>query len=330
MSSTALLIVDIRNKLAVSIGITFIFFGTVGNLLNIILFRKRALRTLSPCIPFLLAASIANLIDIYSVIMLRMLIGFKITPTFYSSVVCKLQLYLYYTTYCISSWLMVACCADRFFSSSRSANVRSYSNIRWTSRIILAIIIILLILYSEVFYCYEANQFNKPAPCFPQNDACNAVDIVFYFIFQAIGPPVFMLIFGIGTFIHIRQGRQIRQQPTSAAETGTRTISSILTRKTRRNGEEILSMLTIQVILYLICSMPFFATKIYSIIPLSINKSALRLSVENLIVNITVFISFIDKIFSFYIYTLSSKYYRQELIKLVTRCWPKRRNVPQN
>ncbi len=330
MSSTSLLIVDIRNKLVSSISITFILFGTVGNLLNIILFRKRALWTLSPCIPFLLAASIANMIDIYSIIMLRMLIGFKITPTFYSSVVCKLQLYLYYTTYCISSWLMVACCVDRFFSSSRSAIVRSYSNIRLTGRITLVIIIIISIVYSPVLYCYEANQFNKPAPCFPQNNACNAFDITFYFIFQATGPPVFMLIFGIGTFIHIRQGRQIRQQPTSATDIGTRTISSTPTRKTERNGREILSMLTMQVILYLICSMPFFATKIYSILPLSTNLSDVQISVVNLIVNIAVLFSFVDKIFSFYIYTLSSKYYRQELIKLVTQCWPQRRIVPQN
>jgi hypothetical protein len=225
---------------------------------------------------------------------------------------------------------MVACCVDRFFSSSRSAIVRSYSNIRLTGRITLVIIIIISIVYSPVLYCYEANQFNKPAPCFPQNNACNAFDITFYFIFQATGPPVFMLIFGIGTFIHIRQGRQIRQQPTSATDIGTRTISSTPTRKTERNGREILSMLTMQVILYLICSMPFFATKIYSILPLSTNLSDVQISVVNLIVNIAVLFSFVDKIFSFYIYTLSSKYYRQELIKLVTQCWPQRRIVPQN
>jgi hypothetical protein len=225
---------------------------------------------------------------------------------------------------------MVACCVDRFFSSSRSAIVRSYSNIRLTGRITLVIIIIISIVYSPVLYCYEANQFNKPAPCFPQNNACNAFDITFYFIFQATGPPVFMLIFGIGTFIHIRQGRQIRQQPTSATDIGTRTISSTPTRKTERNGREILSMLTMQVILYLICSMPFFATKIYSILPLSTNLSDVQISVVNLIVNIAVLFSFVDKIFSFYIYTLSSKYYRQELIKLTSRCWPQRRIAPQN
>jgi hypothetical protein len=225
---------------------------------------------------------------------------------------------------------MVACCADRFFSSSRSAIVRSYSNIRLTGRIILVIIVIISIVYSEVFYCFEANQFNRSTPCFPQNNVCIALAIIFYFIFQAIGPPVFMLIFGIGTFIHIRQGRQIRKQPISAAEIDTRTTSSIPTRKTKINGGEILPMLTIQVILYIICSMPFFATKIYSVMTLSINKSDLQLSIENLIVNIAVFLSFVDKIFSFYIYTLSNKYYRRELIKLVTRCWSQGLTAPRN
>jgi len=330
MSSTALLIISIRNDLLSSVGITFIILGTVGNLLNIILFKKRALWTLSPCIPFLLAASIANMIGIYSVVMLRMLIGFKITPTFYSSVACKLQLYLYYTTFCISSWLMVACCVDRFFSSSRSAMIRNYSNMRMTSRIIGAIVIIILLVDSQALYCYEANQFSKLAPCFPKNDVCNALDIILYFIFQATGPPVFMLIFGIGTFIHIRQGRKIRQQSTNTGEIGTRKISSITKRNTRRNGQEILYMLTIQITLYLIFTMPFFAIKIYSIIPFSTNRSDVQSSVLSLLLNIATLFSFTDKIFSFYIYTLSSKYYRQELIKLFTRCWPQRRIAPQN
>jgi hypothetical protein len=76
--------------------------------------------------------------------------------------------------------------------------------------------------------------------------------------------------------------------------------------------------------------MPFLAVKIYSNIPLSTMKSALQLSIERLVFNIALLFSLIDKIFSFYIYTLSSKYYRQELIKLTTRCWPQRRIAPQN
>jgi hypothetical protein len=287
----------------------------VGNLLNIILFRKRALWALSPCIPFLFAASIANMIDIYSFVLFGTLTGFQISPILYSPVVCKLQIYLFYTSYCISSWLMVACCADRFFSSSHSTIIRSYSNIQMTNRIIFVITIVNLLVYSQVLYCYEANQANTTGVCYTQNSVCNALDIIYYFIFQAIRPSVFMFIFGIGTFIHIRQGRVVRQALINRTEMVRVTTIMYM----RRSGREILRILTIQVILYLVCSMPFLIVKIYSNIPLSTVKSALQHSIEKLILNIALLLSLIDKIFSFYIYTLSSKYYRQELTKLVTQ-----------
>jgi hypothetical protein len=320
MSSTSIWILDIRNKLLSSSGIMFMIVDTVGNLLNIILFKQRHLRTLSPSITFLLAASVVNLVGIYSYILLCTLIGFKITPTFYLSSVCKLQLYLYYTSFCLSSWYMVGCFADRFLASSHSAVVRRYSSIRATHRTILAITIALLIVYSSILYCYDANQIQKPSPCYPQNRVCEMIDLTFYFIFQSIGPPVCILIFGIGTFIHIRQGRHVRENITNMVTVSVIPVTSTNTRNIKKDKRSILSMLIAQVILYIICSLPLLAFKIYSNIPLSIIKSDVRLSVENLIQNVGIGFSSVDKVFSFYIYTLSSVYFRGELVKLLPRC----------
>jgi hypothetical protein len=320
-------IIDIRNQFLSSSGIMYIIIGTVGNLFNIILFKQHHLQTLSPCITFLLAASVVNLVDIYSCILLRTLIGFNITPVFYLSSVSKLQIYLYYTSFCLSSWYMVGCCADRFFASSRCAVVRRYSSIRTARRIVLAITITLLLLYSPTLYCYDANQFQAPAPCYLQNSACEIIDITYNFIFQSIGPPVCMLIFGIGTFIHIRQGRNVRQDIMNMA-----TVNRIPAkhRKMTRNNRSILSMLIVQVALCIICSLPLLALKIYSNIPSSIIKSDVRLAVENLILHVAVALSFVDKIFSFYIYTLSSDYFRGELVKLFPQWCRPRRIEPQN
>lgn len=250
-STTALLLNDIRNIFLLSITIIYIIFGTIGSLLNIILFRKRAVWSISPCIPFLFLASITNLIDIYATIRMRMLVSFKITPTFYSSVACKLQLYFYYTSFCLSSWFMVGCCIDRFLSSSRNANIRFYSNMRITNR---TIAIIILLGYSQVLYCFDANQVNRSTLCSTQNDFCSMLDTIYTFFFQSIGPPVFILIFGIGTFFHIHNNRQI--QP----EIITGTTLPISIRKTKRiNDRDILLVVAIQVMLYLFCLIPFLA-----------------------------------------------------------------------
>ncbi|UJR19065.1 hypothetical protein I4U23_022196 [Adineta vaga] len=313
ISSTILLMEDIKNKLLVSIGILFIVFGTIDNVLNIILFRKRTLWNVSSCIPLLFSISISNLILIYFFVMIRMFIGFKITPTYYSS-------------YSLSSWFMVACCIDRFLSSSHDINIRNYSNMSTTIRIIHVIIISILIIFSPILYCFEANQFNKSTPCFPQNSTCHIFELVVYFIFHGIGPPILMFFFGIGTIKHIYHERHNVQ----ILPIGKRLISEFA-RKKKKISRDVLRMITIQVILYIIFNMPLFLIKIYASIPLAIVRSSLRLSIENFIANICLMATCVDKVFSFYIYTLSSKYYRKELIQLFTQYWNRqRRETPQN
>ncbi|UJR11460.1 hypothetical protein I4U23_015639 [Adineta vaga] len=325
MSYTITLIDEIKNKLLESIGITFIVLGTIGNVLNIILFSKRTLWTLSPCIPLLFVISVSNLILIYSFVMLRTLIGFRITPAYYSSIVCKFQLYIYYISYCLSSWFMVMCCIDRFLSSSHDVNIRNYSNMRTTTRICLTIIIIILLIFSPSFYCFEANQFHKPTPCFTQNDICAMFDLIVYFIFQGIGPPILMFFFGFGTIKHIYHDRQDPQILPARAR-----FPSALGRKKKKISRELLRMITMQVTLYITFTMPFSLIKIYGSIPLPIIKSPLRLSIENFIANICLLATFVDKVFSFYIYTLSGKYYRKELRHLVTKIWHRHRVIPQH
>jgi uncharacterized membrane protein len=136
-----------------------------------------------------------------------------------------------------------------------------------------------------------------------------------------------MLIFGIGTFIHIRQAQQIRQKPINGDAIATIPIQIINTRKNNRN---ILPMLIVQITLYILCSLPLMVFKIYTNFPLSTIKNDMQLSVENLILNIAILLSFVDKIFSFYIYTLTSAYFRAEIFKLFTQRGQVRRVVPVN
>ncbi|CAF0974800.1 unnamed protein product [Adineta ricciae] len=298
-------------------GISYIVIGTIGGIFNILLFTRRSLRVLSPCIPLMLAANVANMINLYSYTPLRTLVGFQITFVYYSSIACKLQFYLFYTSVCASTWFMAACCVDRFFSSSLNVGVRRYSNMRNAYRSILAITIFILLFWSEAFYCFDANQIGKPGPCYTRDNACAIFDTIFAYIFQAIGPPICMIIFGIGTFIHIHQGRRIRstQMSIEMIETTNRRETSNI-GDVRGKNRSILRMLIGQLLLYIVCTMPLLIFKLYIALPLTIDKSNLRRSVENLILNISIFLQLIDKTFAFFIYTATSKYFRQEFIKL--------------
>lgn len=316
---------DIKSKFAISVGVSFIIFGTVGNVLNMILLRKRTLWTLSPCVPLLFAVSVSNLILIYCFVTIRLLVGFRITPTFYSTVVCKLHLYLYYLSYCLSSWFMVACCIDRFLSSSDNIRIRKYSNRQTITRSGYIITVIILVVFSPILYCFEAQQFDKSTPCYPRDDSCGMIELVLYFIFQGIGPPVLMFFFGIGTIKHIH--RVLQDHQVSSFET--RRTSAMAERR-KKISLEVLRMISVQVLFYFISAMPLLTIKIYASIPLSIVKSSIQLSFESLVANVCLLITCVDKVFSFYIYTLASKYYRKQLLQLFLRYWHRQRITPQN
>lgn len=320
MSSTALLINDVKNKLLFSVGVVCLVFGTVGNLLNIFLFKRRALWKISPCIPFMVAASIANIISIYTVILIRILISFNITPTYYSPAACKLQMYLYYTSFSTSSWFMVGCCMDRFLSSSRNAGTRRHSNMRKTSQTIWILTIFFILLYTEVFYCYDANRFYAPAPCYPINYTCGIIDSCLFFICQYAGPPVLMLVLGFGTFIHIQQGSNMQEQSMTVATRNLTVVGQTVRNNPRRGNRTIIPMLIGQVILYILGSLPILGMRIYSLLGSALNRNDVRLAIENLVINMSLYCSLIDKIFSFYIYTLTSRHFRRELVKFFANC----------
>ncbi|UJR29704.1 hypothetical protein I4U23_017252 [Adineta vaga] len=246
MSATSLLINDIRNKLLISVGVIFIILGTIGNVLNIILFRRRAMWTLSPSIPLLLVASISNLVTIYPYLVLRTFLGFNLMLVYTSSILCKMHVYLYYISIVISSWLMVGCCVDRFFSSSRDVRLRSYSNMKMTRRIMIIVITIVPCVYVPTLYCYEINQFTKPVPCYQQNSECGSADIANYFVFQSVGPPMFMLIFGIGTLIHIRQVRSLEPKVLASAVVKTSVTMANNSMKNRKNNQANIRLLFTQ------------------------------------------------------------------------------------
>ncbi|CAF0951616.1 unnamed protein product [Adineta ricciae] len=323
MSSNILSLLEIRNTLTATIGISFMVIGTIGGLLNILLFARRRMWNLSPCIPYMFATTVANMFNLYTSVLIRVLYGFKFTFMLYFSAPCKLQYYSAYTLVCISSWLMAACCADRFIASSRDADIRCYSSMRIAYRVIFSIIVIVIVAASEVFFCIDANQINAPGPCYTTSPTCVIIDQFYVFIFQIIGPPMCMIVFGIGTYIHIRQGQKVRSTDahTKTVE-ATHVAGAIGDEHTRGKNRAVLRMLFAQILVYIACTCPYSTFRLYAVMTATVIKSNERLVIENIILNIAILIQFIDKTFAFFIYTLTSAYFRQELIKLF-----KRRNI---
>jgi hypothetical protein len=178
--------------------------GGIGTILNLILFTRRALWSLSPCIPYFFASSIAAIPVVCVTVLSRIGTGLHITPFYYISILCKLQVYISDVSTSLIIWFMVGPCWDRYLSSSRNALIRRMSSMRNTRRTIFVITFSISIVYAQIFYCFEGGLTSAVAPCSPKNAPCSVIDTTLLFFIQFITPSLFIFYFVISILFSIR------------------------------------------------------------------------------------------------------------------------------
>jgi hypothetical protein len=95
---------------------------------------------------------------------------------------------------------------------------------------------------------------------------------------------------------------------------------------TRRTDIQLLRMLTAQVLVIIICTLPFSIYLLYSTFTATLTKSTLRIAQENLAFQIVGAVTYFAHSSSFYLYTLTGTIFRNELIKRIRRYWHPNRN----
>ncbi|CAF1307178.1 unnamed protein product [Rotaria sp. Silwood1] len=301
--------------------------GTIGNLFNIVLFTRDYVWRQSACIPYLLGSSIASVIVIYTATLTRMLLGFNIMLLASNRILCKTIVYIAGTSNGCTTWFMIGACFDRYISSSSVVTTRHISNMRTTRRIMAITTIVMLITYAEIFYCYESGNTMTIAPCANKNDICGNLDIALTFIVQLIPPFLLIMYFGMGTFFNIRKSSRLHRVEVSSVVSS---ISLATRRAKMANERAILRVVFIQVVIFWLCQLPYTAVKIYQLLTITTVKNNVRRSIENLVINMSILMYVLDKTYSFYIYTLSSGYYRKQLKRLIGSVFRKARIIPVN
>ncbi|CAF1140431.1 unnamed protein product [Adineta ricciae] len=297
----------IKNYLLSYWGIIYLLIGTIGTSLNLYIFTDRNYRSSSPCIPYLLASTLATLPLMYVSILSRIGIGFRITPFYYIPILCKLQVYIANVSVSLVIWFTIGSCWDRFLSSSRKACVRQMSSHRNSRRTILAITFCISVAYAQIFYCFDGPLVMAAAPCSAKNTPCTTIDTILLFFIQFFAPPLLIFCLGIKIYQNVHQMATI-----SSHQQG-----HVLNKQ--KADRSILKMIVFQVIVLLLCSLPIIVFRLYSTATMAISKSNLRRSIENLIFNATLMIFYCDKMCSFYIYTLTSYHFRKILKGFITR-----------
>jgi hypothetical protein len=294
------MLLDIAAQISKVVLITFIILGTIGNVLNLVIFTRPILLR-SPCTLYLIAASIDNILVIYTGLLTRLLAsGFHYDITILSDFLCKFRYYPGYIFLAVSPYFYVLASFDRYCSSSISATRRLWSNKKLAKRLIIGAIVLASILYLHMAIFFKRTPIGSTFSCYTSPGVYNTFYRIFYLVVYCLLPSFCMALFCILTLKNIR--RQARQIGVTLA-TGN--------GGHRRLDRHMIRMLFSQILTQSFCILPF---AIISLLSLFMNSTTI---IFDFFTQITILPLFVSYAISFYVFTLSSRVYRQELLKFI-------------
>lgn len=292
----------------------FVIFGTIGLLLNIIIFTRRSLFGNS-CVQYLLCNTLANIIVLYWVTVTRIFSdGYGIDLSIHSDLFCKIRYFLTYYSRTLSTWFIVLACIDRWLSSIQAHN--RFNSVRLARQTILIICIVCFISYFHVLFLFgiQITSLTAAPTCYALTGIYRLLSDLQYLIFYALGPPILMLIFGIATLKNLRRNRRFVQPTLSTAHQSK--LAS-----TKRRDNQLIAMLLLQIMIIILFTLPFAIQKLIDTLSLQIQQTPVQKAQYNLIAGILRLLSYGSHAFGFFFYTLSAKIFRTELLKVCNRIY---------
>jgi len=297
----------------------FLFlFGIVGNILNILVLSQQSLRS-NPCAWLFLISSVANFIGILSGLTTRVISNWTIDVTDTIGWLCKLRVFTLYTSRTIATWLIVLASFDRWLLSSLSAHRRQMSTLKNVQIGTIIIMLFSVLLYSPIFYCYEANLINTPLRCYSKTIQCRIFADQVYTCITILLPLILMFLFGIMTMSNIRKIKHRLQSPLLPRIHNT-TNSNDHRHRFRLIDRRLLIMLLVQVSFLALFTLPQATQQIYLTVTRNKYKTLEQNTIENSIYSFGILLTYLASGMPFYIYTLSGGcVFRQAFFTLIKR-----------
>ena len=283
-----------------------IVFGTFGNLLNIIIFTSRRLRT-NPCSLYFLAGSIVNLWALYVTLLISYLSNsWNIDPSATNTVLCKLRFFFAYISLNLVLWFTALASVDRFFSTSDHLWLRRLSNLSKARKIIIFTAIFIALIYVHTLFFYQANVSGNITSC---GIFSSGYTIFFYFFLTTVSnilPITLMIFFGILTISNVRNVRnRVLPQGNNARN-----------ERLRSNDRQMILMLLIQVLVIIFNTIPYTISSLYNTVTIAVLKqqrSPLDQTLYRLLDSLFRSFFYSNPVVGFYIYTLAGSKFRAEM-----------------
>lgn len=278
-----------------------IIFGTIGAVLNQILFHRRKLLKTASCSYYFRALSINDLLVLYVIVLTQWLNDqFNLDPTNQYQWYCKIRTYATYCLYTISPYCIVLVCMDRFCRASKHSHLRNIATLHRAHRIILITIIFISLVYIHIPFQYRLID----SICIPLNLSYYRFLGYFLLIFYCVLPPILMSIFSTWTLISLHRRRERQKKKYQ--------LRIIVRRKHRHYRDyQLMKILFLYVTTNILCTLPFALLILLDVYRYHSNGQLM------IYIKCAVLLCNLNHCTSFYIYTLGTPLYRRELLRLI-------------
>jgi hypothetical protein len=280
---------------------SYVVLGNIGNLITISVFIQSNQR-LNPCSIYLLFMSICNLIclDVGIIPIIYSLDHSDVTSE--SLIACRIQFYIRHTFFQMMRTYKVLACIDRYALCSSNIRIRLFSQ----HRIAINLILICGLFWFIICIFFSIIRTIQNGSCNIFNEVYLMIYTIYYLIFAGIVPPMLIIIF---TILVIKNLTKVRNRVQPFVTRNSITGNEIVLRKRDR---DLIKMVFIEVIFYVISTMPFSIYLIYKIMTDYSIKSVERQQIESFLNYLTQsFLMYLNTALPFYIYILTSTSFRK-------------------
>ncbi|CAF1482246.1 unnamed protein product [Adineta ricciae] len=309
MSATAYL--TIVQQLLTRYGMsTYVAFGNLGNLLTIAVFAQKSQR-INPCSFYLLWMTICNLVclDVGIIPIIFSLDHLDISTV--SVVSCKLQFYVRHASFQMMRHYKVLACIDRFALSSLNMTIRQFSQYKVAKR---------MVIIGGIFWVLAVIFFAAVRTV--ENHSCNIFDdlyaliyTIYYMIFAGTLPPFLIMLFSL---LVMRNLKQMRARITPSGENVSQ--HHPVANKLRKRDRDLLKMVLVEVLFYVLSTLPFSIFLVYKMITDDWVKSKERKQIETFINYMAQsFMMYFNTALPFYIYIFTSASFRKQTMGIFVK-----------
>ncbi|CAF2909263.1 unnamed protein product [Rotaria sp. Silwood2] len=282
----------------------FIFlFGSIGNILNVLILSQRSFRSNS-CAVLFLFSSVVNFVAIISGLPSRILSGWGADLTATNRCFCKLRGFVVNTARPVAIWYILFAMIDRWLLSSLKLQRRQMSSLKNAKRVMIISLILATMIFSHVIYCHEPNRINAPQKCYGITIACRFITDMSFMVLTILPLPL-MLMFGLMTIYNVRQSRKRIAHRDTLMVRNMVTVNTNQQRRLTKQDYNLLIMLLVQIFILFILSLPLAFQKLYSAIVTDTSSSSLQDAINDLFYNFSQLLHFLSNGMTFYIYTLA-------------------------